>query len=96
MSRRGNITKFKPSSTALATILKLSSKATSDYNENKITSEAYLELSKSYDAMVITYFNIFNIRLMTLSSYIDVYVETVIINLNRVVQDINYLQNSFK
>jgi len=88
--------KFKPNANALDIILKLALKSTADYNENKITGETYMELNKNYDNMLTTYFNIFYLRLVTLSSFLHNYVELTISNLNQVVMDITYLQNSLK
>ena len=90
-----NITKFKPSKSSLTKVIKVSQQALEDYNQNKISSEALDELTKKYNNVVKTYFNIFNLRLSTFSNYIDA-LEDIVENHNRVITDITYLQNSFK
>jgi len=90
-----SILKFKPSKVSFNKITKLVEQSMSDYNDNKITAEAYKELNRNYDNIITTYFNIFALRLITLSSFVDK-TEEVVDNLNRVVSDIEYLQNSLK
>lgn len=90
-----NLGKFKPSKNMLTTVIKMVDNSISDYNENKITSEAFKEVNRNYENIIITYFNIFALRLTTVSSYAEK-VEEIVDNLNRVVSDIKYLQNSFK